>query len=139
MTVEERLVANGYDDDVLLFRNEYDDAVIGMTTDDRVVYDFDLMVECAMKSHDEAVSWVEHNALGAIPYMGDASPVVINRLRDIEIVDHTKDDENYDDDDFFDDEDFDDDDLFDDEDYGDEDYDDEDSDDEDSDGDDDDF
>jgi hypothetical protein len=97
MTVEERLAANGYDDDVMLFRNEYDDAVIGMTTDDRVVYDFDLMVESAMKNqncdYEEAVSWVEHNALGAIPYMGDASPVVLNRLRDIEIVDHTK--ENY--------------------------------------------
>lgn len=89
-----RLFENGYDDDYLMFRGEFDGAIIGMTHDDRVVYDYDLMVQCTMESqhcdYDEAVGWVEHNALGALPYMGGDSPVIINRLRGIDLTDHEK-------------------------------------------------
>lgn len=66
----------------IVFENpDYDDAIIGTTHDDRVVYSFDKMVECLMKeddmSYEEAVEFIEYNTLRAIPYFGSTAPVVL--------------------------------------------------------------
>jgi hypothetical protein len=72
MTAAERIRDAGHDD-VLLFDNpSYDDALIGVTEDDRAVYDFDKMVAWLVE-HDgmdeiEAVEWIEYNATRALPY-----------------------------------------------------------------------
>lgn len=44
MTAEEKLLANGYADVVILTDYSYDDALVGVTEDNRAVYDFDKMV-----------------------------------------------------------------------------------------------
>ena len=46
MTAEEKLIDNGYEG-IIYFSggNEYDDALIGVSEDNRAIYDFDLMVE----------------------------------------------------------------------------------------------
>ncbi len=69
-------------DEILIFENySYDDALIGVTTDDRAVYDFDKMVEWLQDlegwTYEEAVEWIEYNTLRALPYMGPAAPIVI--------------------------------------------------------------
>lgn len=50
----------------------YDNSIIGLTDDRRLVYSYDKMVEEIMKdkgwSYDDAVEWVEYNTLRAIPY-----------------------------------------------------------------------
>lgn len=81
MTASERLADAGYED-VLIFDNpSYDDALIGVTTDDRAVYDFDKMVDWLIGHSDmeehEAVEFIEFNTIRALPYYGAEAPIVI--------------------------------------------------------------
>lgn len=59
----------------------YDDAIIGITTDDRVVYSFYGMVESLMKSegmsYEEAKEFIEYNAVRSLPYEENAPVIVI--------------------------------------------------------------
>jgi len=68
----------------LLTDVSYDDALVAITTDNRAVYDYDLMVECIMNAqkweYADAVEWIEYNTLRALPYMGEDGPIVIHRL-----------------------------------------------------------
>lgn len=59
---------------------EYNDAVIGYTTDGRLVYDYDKMVACLVKQDDmeeiEAMEWIDYNTVRSLPYIPEA-PVII--------------------------------------------------------------
>lgn len=85
MTIKEQLEKYYIEDEetsIILFENpNYDDAFIGLTLDNRAVYDYDKMVECLMKEDDityeEAVEFIEYNTIRALPYIGEKSPVVI--------------------------------------------------------------
>jgi hypothetical protein len=70
-------------DGALILDNEsYDNSIIGVTLDGRVIYDFNLMVEEYMLDNDcseiDAVEWIEYNTMRAIPYFGDKAPIVVN-------------------------------------------------------------
>lgn len=84
MTAKERLLLCGYDDVVILSDYSYDDALIGVTEDDRAVYDFCKMVEWLMTkegwSQDDAVEWIEYNTIPALPHMGPKAPIVVYPL-----------------------------------------------------------
>ena len=45
ITAEEKLLENGYEDVKYLTNFSYDDALIGVTHDNRAVYDYEKMVE----------------------------------------------------------------------------------------------
>lgn len=80
MTANERLTEAGYED-VLIFENpSYDDALVGVTEDNRAVYDFEKMVDWLCEqdglSREEAVEFIEFNTIRALPYYDDA-PVVL--------------------------------------------------------------
>lgn len=69
-------------DDTLVFDNmSYDGAIIGITTDNRVVYNFDLMIEELMQdeewAYEDAVEWIEYNTIRALPYLGPNGPVIM--------------------------------------------------------------
>lgn len=75
------------DEDMVVFDSpEYDDAIIGTTHDGRVVYDFDKMCEELHEkdgmSIEEAIEFIEYNAIRAIPYAGYKAPVVMYPLYD---------------------------------------------------------
>lgn len=59
----------------------YDDAFIGLTLDNRAVYDYNKMIECLMKeddiSYEEAIEFIDYNTIRALPYIGEKAPVVI--------------------------------------------------------------
>ena len=81
MTPIERLDDGGFED-VLLFSNpSYDDALIGVTTDNRAVYEYNAMVDWLIEnddmSYEDAVEWIDYNTLRALPYYGGAAPIVI--------------------------------------------------------------
>lgn len=84
MDAEKKLLSNGYEGIKYLTRYSYDDALIGVSIDDRAVYDFDLMVEWLMEYEDftyiEAIEWIEYNTIRALPYMEPGAPIIINRL-----------------------------------------------------------
>jgi hypothetical protein len=81
MTARERLLEHGYDDVLILTGYGYDDALIGVTEDNRAVYDYDKMVEwlCETEgmSPEEAVEWIDYNTLRALPYAGENAPVIV--------------------------------------------------------------
>ena len=70
MTANERLSSMGYDD-----------ALIGVTENNRAVYDFNKMVDCLVRddgmSEEEAVEWIEYNAVRSLPYFGTAAPIIM--------------------------------------------------------------
>jgi hypothetical protein len=81
MTAKEKLENDGWEDVIIFSDFSYDDALIGVSIDNRAVYDFDKMVEWLMFtedfSYDEAVEWIEYNTIRALPYMGSAAPIII--------------------------------------------------------------
>ena len=75
---------HGYEDVIIFSNPSYDDALIGVTCDNRAVYDFDAMVDWLV-DHDgftdeEAVEWIEYNAVRALPYVGAGAPIIMYRL-----------------------------------------------------------
>lgn len=84
MKAEEKLLENGYEGVKYLTDFSYDTALIGVTHDDRAVYDYDLMVEWLMEdqgfTEEEAVDWIDFNTIRALPYMGTDGPIVLHRF-----------------------------------------------------------
>ena len=83
MKAVDRLAEWGYEDVVIFDNPSYDDALIGVTTDNRAVYDYELMVEWLRNNsgweYDEAVEWIEYNTIRAIPYQ-EAAPIIVQRF-----------------------------------------------------------
>lgn len=69
-------------EDAIVFDNmSYDGSIIGVTTDDRVVYSYDKMVEELMQdeewSYEDAVEWIDYNTIRALPYAGPNGPIIM--------------------------------------------------------------
>jgi len=86
--VEQRILDAGFED-VIIFGNHgsgdsYDSAFIGISEDGRAIYDFDLMVEWVMEqdgcSADDAIEWIEYNAIRSLPYVGTKAPIIMYRI-----------------------------------------------------------
>lgn len=78
-----RIINNGYNDVVVLENPGYVDAFIGISIDNRAVYDFNKMVACLMESDDmteeEAVEFIEDKTIRSLPYYDDA-PIIVRPL-----------------------------------------------------------
>lgn len=71
MDIGGKLVDAGFDD-VVYFPDFGEECVIGVSSDDRVVYSFDKMVEYLVNngmSDIDAIDWIEYNTLRSIPYL----------------------------------------------------------------------
>ena len=59
----------------------YEKAIIGTSDDERIVYDYSLMLECLMEgdkmTYEEARDFIFYNTLRSIPYMGSNAPIVV--------------------------------------------------------------
>lgn len=69
-------------EDSLVFDNaSYDNSIVGVTTDNRVVYDYNKMILELMEdegwSYDDAVDWIEFNTIRSISYAGEKAPIVM--------------------------------------------------------------
>ena len=84
MTVEERLLDAGYDGVVYLTNPSYDNALVGVTDDNRAVYDYEKMIlwleQTEGWSDEEAIEWIEYNTIRSLPYAGELSPIVMHPL-----------------------------------------------------------
>ena len=68
--------------DALVFDNyAYDNSIIGVSLDGRVIYCFEMMIEELMEedgiSYEEAIEWIEYNTLRSLPYAGEKAPMVV--------------------------------------------------------------
>ena len=87
MENREKLAEAGYEGAIVFDRPDYDNAIIGVTEDGRVVYDFNkmvdyLMVVDGMKRH-EAVEFIEYNTIRALPYAGEKAPIIMFALKNL--------------------------------------------------------
>jgi len=71
----------------ILDNHAYDRSVVGVTTDGRLIYDYDKMVKEFMKDEDcdftEAEEWIQYNTLRALPYFGENAPIIIYNINGI--------------------------------------------------------
>lgn len=85
----EDALAEGYiSEDALRFENpSFDNSIVAVDYDGRLIYDYDLMVEELMKQDDmsgeEAIDFISYNTLRGLDYMTDKKkPIVImERIR----------------------------------------------------------
>jgi hypothetical protein len=84
MSAIDKLADCGYEDVAIFSGEEYDDALIGVTTDGRAVYEFEKMVECLMNKYEwsdiDAIEWIEYNTIRALPYFGQNAPIIMYSL-----------------------------------------------------------
>lgn len=79
MTARERIENEGFEDDVIIFKNpSYDDALIGVTKDKRAVYDYNKMIEWLATNENmdyesaaDFISWDDSF------YYGEGYPLII--------------------------------------------------------------
>lgn len=79
---------NGDEDmlnNIIIFSNpSYASAAIGMSDDDRVIYDYDLMVEHLIHeekmSYEEAVEFIDYNTLRSLSYQQNPPIIKYNLM-----------------------------------------------------------
>ena len=71
----------GYTDSIVFRNPDYDDAIIGISHDDRVIYDYDKMIEHLITHEDmtdeEAADFISYDTMRIIPYAGENAPIVM--------------------------------------------------------------
>jgi hypothetical protein len=73
-------ILNLYPDEGFIKINGFDDAIIGITTDSKLVYSIDTIINILMKdmSEDDAYEYFYFNIEGA--YLGEQTPIYINLI-----------------------------------------------------------
>lgn len=76
----------GFDEAVVFSHPSYEDAIIGVSLDGNVIYDYDKMVEYLMNTEsmtsEEAVEWIDYNVIGFMPNFGDSTPILAYSIND---------------------------------------------------------
>jgi hypothetical protein len=84
MTKRETLEAMGREDSVVFDNPEYDDAIIGVTEEGNVVYDYEKMINILAERDEmsrlEAAEFIDFNTVRAIPYAPDPKPIIMYHL-----------------------------------------------------------
>lgn len=84
MTNRDLLLDLGYEDSIIFENPDYDDAIVGVTTDGQIVYDYSQMVVHLMHadnmSEEEAAEFIDYNSIRSLPYAGNGAPIVMYKL-----------------------------------------------------------
>lgn len=81
-----RRLIEDYDyEDVVIFSNpDYASAFVGISEDNRAIYDFDKMVKYLVDRDEmtdiEAIEFIEYNTIRALPYVGGKAPIIMYSL-----------------------------------------------------------
>lgn len=63
---------------------DFSKAVLGITHDNRIVYDYETMIRTLMAddnmTYEEAIEFIDYNTIKTIPYMGAQHPMVLHKL-----------------------------------------------------------
>ena len=75
------LMDQGFEDFIIFENPDYDSAIIGITEDNQVVYDYEKMIEHLMQEDDmdyeEAVDFISYNTIRSLPYAGEGAPIIM--------------------------------------------------------------
>lgn len=74
----------GYEDSIIFENPDYDSAIVGVSDNGEVIYDFDKMVEHLMAEEDmtaeEAADFISYNSIRSLPYVGEGAPIIMYAL-----------------------------------------------------------
>lgn len=83
-----KIVNAGFDKAVVLENPDYDEAIVGVTVEGNVVYDFRKMIEYLQENYglneEQAVDFIATNTMRVIPFAADRAPIIITMLNDLE-------------------------------------------------------
>ena len=73
--------AESCDKTILMFSNpDFASAIIGISSDDRVIYDYDKMIQDLMQTEDlsevDAIEFINYNTIRSLPYY-DSAPIIL--------------------------------------------------------------
>jgi hypothetical protein len=76
-------IRNQLPEGALVFDNHaYDNSIIGVTLDGRVIYEYDAMVHELMADEEwnelDAIEWIDYNTIRALSYAGDKAPIIVH-------------------------------------------------------------
>lgn len=78
----ETLCDLGYEDSIIL--TDFDEAIIGVSTEGEVIYSFDKMIELLHDKYDmsweEAIEDIDYNTVRSLPYMPYPRPVIMREI-----------------------------------------------------------
>lgn len=78
------LCERGYEDAVVLESPDYLSAIVGVSEDGRVIYSYPKMLQHLVlndgMTYEEAAEFVDYNTIGALPYMGEKKPIILNEI-----------------------------------------------------------
>lgn len=64
--------------------SEFAKAIIGVTTDDRLVYSYERITECLMEtdeiSAEDAIEYIDYNIVGSLNPNIEESPIIIHEV-----------------------------------------------------------
>lgn len=83
MTNREILCNVGYEDSVIFENPDYDSAIIGISEDNRIIYDYDKMIDFLVikdnMSIKETADFISYNTIRSLPYI-ENSPIIMYPL-----------------------------------------------------------
>ena len=75
-------IAEEHEEAVVFNVPSYDNAIVGLSEDGRVIYDYDLMVKALAEetalTEEEAIQYIDYNTVRALPYIEEkVRPIII--------------------------------------------------------------
>ena len=75
-------IAEEHEEAVIFNIPSYDNSIVGISDDGRVIYDYDLMVkeltEETALTEDEAIQFIDYNVIKALPYIKEnVRPIIL--------------------------------------------------------------
>ena len=69
-------------EELIVFENpDYDDAIIGVSHDDRVIYDYDKMIEHLVNTEhisvEDAADFISYDTIRSLSYAGSNAPIAM--------------------------------------------------------------
>ena len=75
------LMDQGFENFIIFENPDYDSAIIGITEDNQVVYDYDKMIEHLIQeddmSYEEAIDFISYNTIRSLSYVGMGAPIIM--------------------------------------------------------------
>lgn len=81
MKNKDTLMDQGFENFIIFENPDYDSAIIGITENNQVVYDYEKMIEHLMQEDDmdyeEAADFISYNTIRSLPYAGEGAPIIM--------------------------------------------------------------
>ena len=79
------LMDQGFENFLIFENPDYDSAIIGITENNQVVYDYDKMIEHLIQeddmSYEEAIDFISYNTIRSLSYVGIGAPIIMYSIR----------------------------------------------------------